>query len=104
LGKPVTLADICYEWNTKAEIVPLEAILPVVALTSLSPLTGRFSALKKKASALAAETNVLYLLGIIDKHYALIIIPLFVTQAPTCFDTYVPSSGCVIYPCELLKV
>jgi hypothetical protein len=42
--------------------------------------------------------------GIIDQHYALIIIPLLITQAPTCFDTYVPSSGSVLYPCELLKV
>jgi hypothetical protein len=30
-------------------------------------------------------------------------IPLFVTQAATCFDTYVPCSGSVLYPCELLK-
>jgi hypothetical protein len=43
-------------------------------------------------------------LGITDQHYALIIIPLFITQAPTCFDTYVSSSGSVYYPCELLKV
>jgi hypothetical protein len=33
-----------------------------------------------------------------------IIIPLFITQARTCFDTYVSSSGSVLYPCELLKV
>jgi hypothetical protein len=32
---------------------------------------------------------------ITDRHYALIIIPLYITQAPTCFDTYVPSSGSV---------
>jgi hypothetical protein len=31
-------------------------------------------------------------LGITDQHYALIISPLFITQAPTCFGTYVPSS------------
>jgi hypothetical protein len=41
--------------------------------------------------------------GITDQHYALIIIPLFITQAPTCFNTYVPSSGSVLYPCELLE-
>jgi hypothetical protein len=35
---------------------------------------------------------------------SLIIIPLFITQVPTCFDTYVSSSGSVLYPCELLKV
>jgi hypothetical protein len=59
LGKSVTLADTCYEWNTKAEIVHVEAISSVVALTSSSPLAGRFSAFqKKKPSALAAETNV----------------------------------------------
>jgi hypothetical protein len=40
---------------------------------------------------------------IIDQHYALIIIPLFITQAPTCFGPYVPSSGSVLYPCELLE-
>jgi hypothetical protein len=43
------------------------------------------------------------ILGIIDQQYALIIIPLFITQAPTCFGTYVPSSGSVLYPCELLE-
>jgi hypothetical protein len=44
-------------------------------------------------------------LGITDQHYALIIISLLIiTQAPTCFDTYVPSSGSVFYPCELPKV
>jgi hypothetical protein len=32
-------------------------------------------------------------LGILDQLYALIIIPLFITQAPICFDIYVPSSG-----------
>jgi hypothetical protein len=41
--------------------------------------------------------------GIIDQHYALIIIPLFITQAPTRFGTYVPYSGSVLYPCELLE-
>jgi hypothetical protein len=41
--------------------------------------------------------------SIIDQHYALII-PLFITQAPTCLDIYVPSSGSVVYPCELLNV
>jgi hypothetical protein len=43
-------------------------------------------------------------LGITDRHCALITIPLLITQAPTCFNTYVPSSGRVLYPCELLKV
>jgi hypothetical protein len=42
-------------------------------------------------------------LGITDQRYALIIISLFITQAPTCFGTYVPSSGSVLYPCELLE-
>jgi hypothetical protein len=42
-------------------------------------------------------------LGIPGQHYALIIIPLFTTQAPTCFGTYVPSSGSVVYTCELLE-
>jgi hypothetical protein len=37
------------------------------------------------------------------QHHALIIIPLFITQAPTCFGTYVPSSGSVLHPCELLS-
>jgi hypothetical protein len=39
-----------------------------------------------------------YMLGIIDQHYALIIIPLFITLAPTCFGTCVPSSESVLYP------
>jgi hypothetical protein len=39
-----------------------------------------------------------------DEHYALIIIPLIIIQAPTCFGTYVPSSGSVIFHCELLEV
>jgi hypothetical protein len=34
-------------------------------------------------------------LGITYQHYAPIVIPLFITQAPTYFDTYVPSSGIV---------
>jgi hypothetical protein len=34
-------------------------------------------------------------LGMTDQHYALII-PLFITQAPTCFSTYVPSSGSIL--------
>jgi hypothetical protein len=42
-------------------------------------------------------------LGIIDQHYALIITPLFITQAPACFGTYVPSSGSALYPYELLE-
>jgi hypothetical protein len=29
--------------------------------------------------------------------------PLFITQAPTCFGTYVLSSGSILYPCELLE-
>jgi hypothetical protein len=41
--------------------------------------------------------------GITDQHYALIIIHLFITPAPTCFSTYVPSSGSVLYPYELLE-
>jgi hypothetical protein len=36
--------------------------------------------------------NIVCMLGIIDQNYVLIIIPLFITQAPTCFDTYVSSS------------
>jgi hypothetical protein len=42
--------------------------------------------------------------GITDQHCALIIIPLFITQTPTCFGTYVPFSGSVLYPRESLKV
>jgi hypothetical protein len=54
---------------------------------------------------LTTKHNYSITLGIIDQHYALIIIPLFIiTQAPTCFDTYVSSSGNVFYSCELLKV
>jgi hypothetical protein len=40
-------------------------------------------------------------LDITDQNYALITIPLFITQDPTCFGTYVPSSGSVLYPYEL---
>jgi hypothetical protein len=32
-------------------------------------------------------------LGTIDQHYALIMTPLFITQAPTCFGIHMPSSG-----------
>jgi hypothetical protein len=42
-------------------------------------------------------------LGIIDQHYALIIIPLLITQAPKCFGINMPSSGSVLYLCELLE-
>jgi hypothetical protein len=41
-------------------------------------------------------------MGITDQHYALIIIPLFITLASTCFGTYVPSSRSVLYPDEIL--
>jgi hypothetical protein len=41
--------------------------------------------------------------GITDQHYALIITPLLITQATTCFGTYMPSSGSVLYPSELLE-
>jgi hypothetical protein len=50
LGKSVTLIDICYEWNTKAEIVHVEharTISSVVSMTSSSPLNGRFSAFQR---------------------------------------------------------
>jgi hypothetical protein len=40
---------------------------------------------------------------IIDQHYALIIKPLFDTQAPTCFGTHAPSSGSFLCPYELLE-
>jgi hypothetical protein len=39
--------------------------------------------------------------SIIDQHYALIITPLFDTQASTCFGTHVPSSGSFLCPYEL---
>jgi hypothetical protein len=42
-------------------------------------------------------------LGIIDQHYALMITPLFITPASTCFGTYMPSSGSVLYSYELLE-
>jgi hypothetical protein len=42
-------------------------------------------------------------LGIIDQHCALIITPLFITVAPTCFGTFMPSSGSVLYPYELFE-
>jgi hypothetical protein len=42
-------------------------------------------------------------MSIIDQHYALIIIHLFITQASTCFGTYMPSSGSVLYACKLLE-
>jgi hypothetical protein len=42
-------------------------------------------------------------MGVIDQHYALIITPLFITQAPTCFGIHMPSSGSVLFAYELLK-
>jgi hypothetical protein len=42
-------------------------------------------------------------LGITDQHCALIVTPLFITQAATCFGIHMPSSGSVLYPCELLE-
>jgi hypothetical protein len=42
-------------------------------------------------------------IGITDQHYALIITPLFITPAPTWFGTYMPSSGSILYPYELLE-
>jgi hypothetical protein len=43
---------------------------------------------------------IVYLI-IIDQHYAMIITPLFDTQASTCFGIHVPSSGCFLCPYEL---
>jgi hypothetical protein len=40
-------------------------------------------------------------LSVTDQHYALIITPLFDTQAPTCFGFHVPSSGSFLCPYEL---
>jgi hypothetical protein len=37
------------------------------------------------------------------QHNALIITPLFITPASTCFGAYMPSSGSVLYPYELLE-
>jgi hypothetical protein len=42
-------------------------------------------------------------LGIIDQHFELIITPIFITQAATCFGIHMPSSGSVLYPYELLE-
>jgi hypothetical protein len=42
-------------------------------------------------------------LSVIDQHNALMIIPLFNTQAPTCFGIHVPSSGSLLFPYELLS-
>jgi hypothetical protein len=42
-------------------------------------------------------------LSITDQHYALIITPLFITQAPTFFGINVPSSGSFLCPYELLE-
>jgi hypothetical protein len=39
----------------------------------------------------------------IDQRYALIIIPFFDMQVPTCFDIHVPSSGSFLWPYELLE-
>jgi hypothetical protein len=47
--------------------------------------------------------EIVIYLSIRDQHYALIIFSLFITHAPTCFGTYVPSSGSVLFPCELLE-
>jgi hypothetical protein len=38
-----------------------------------------------------------------DHHYALIITPLFATQAPTRFGIHVPFSGIFLCPYELLE-
>jgi hypothetical protein len=42
-------------------------------------------------------------LSIIHQHYALIITPLFNTQAPTCFGIHRPSSGRFLCPYELVE-
>lgn len=48
-AKSVTLVAICYEWNTKAEVVSRtpSTISSVVSLTSSSPLNCRFSAFQR---------------------------------------------------------
>jgi hypothetical protein len=52
---------------------------------------------KQKNKGIRTTTDV----GITDQHCALIVIPLYITKAPTCFGSYVSSSGSVLYPCEL---
>jgi hypothetical protein len=37
-------------------------------------------------------------LGIIDRHYSPIITLLYITPVSTCFGTYMPSSGSILYP------
>jgi hypothetical protein len=63
---------------------------PLIQHNTFSVLIGR-------------KSKVLYFLSIIDQHYALIITPLFDTQAPTCFGIDVPSSGSFLCPYELLE-
>jgi hypothetical protein len=49
------------------------------------------------------QLNVRTVLCLIGYNRPTLFIYLFITQAPTCFGTYVPSSGSVLYPCELLE-
>jgi hypothetical protein len=51
----------------------------------------------------ACVVNNIVGLGIIDQRYALIITPLFITHAPTCYGIHMPSSGSVLYPYNLLE-
>jgi hypothetical protein len=49
----------------------------------------------------SSQCKYTYNLRKIDQHYALIITPLFDTQAPTCFGNHVPSSGSFLCPYAL---
>jgi hypothetical protein len=65
------------------------------------PKTSTVPQLPKKFHAFRGNRRFIAL-SIVDQHYALIIAPLFDTQAPTCFGIHVPSSGSFLCPCELL--
>jgi hypothetical protein len=49
------------------------------------------------------KSKVFYFFSIIDQQYALIITPLFDTQAPTCFGIHVPSLESFFCPYEVLE-
>jgi hypothetical protein len=63
-------------------------VIPCETRGGKSDTGGKFSPQYLGVPRECHFTNTLHTLGIIDQHYSLIMISLFITQAPTCFGTY----------------
>jgi hypothetical protein len=102
---------ICPATSKPAAGVTTTAVrfFPTILHANAVQLTGKSQLINRKFSIHHWELNSGYLATdcrhelTVNKHCALIIAPLFVTQAATCFGIHVPSSGSFLCPYELLE-